>query len=317
MTIINGVVGVQEEKLENLGEDSALRLLGEQAAVIASFDGCGGSGAKRYPAAEGWTGAKIAAHTCANALKDWFVQSGYDANGFGALTAETLADRMKAAIQVEFSRTYQELDDARSAIKGSLSSTLPTTMAAVTLEQDPSGKVRCIFFWAGDTRGYLFTVKGLRQMTKDDSQAKTDDDDFIADGVLSNFVCQQSDFVIHARETFVDSPMIALTGTDGCYAYYETPMDFEGVLLETLMEATSLVDWEQLLKKQIGLVASDDYTLQMAIVGYETFQALQHAYRPRAEEYRRIYAGPIEKMLLQNDRDGLKQLWNEYKKFYR
>lgn len=317
MTSLDGIIGVNEEKRVGLGEDSALRVEGDKAAILCSFDGCGGSGSKRYPSAEGWTGAKIAAHTCAHAVGDWFLRGGYDTNGFGIISAEILADDMKLAIRTAFDDTFSRLDQTRSAIKGSLPSTLPTTMSSFLLEQDRSGKIRCIFFWAGDSRGYLLTVKGLRQMTQDDSQAKTDDDDFAADGVLSNYVNQQKDFIIHTRETLVDSPMIALTVTDGCYAYYQTPMDFEGVLLDTLMKATSLLDWEQLLKEQIGQVASDDYTLQMAIVGYETFQALKAAYRPRMNDYRRLYSEPIARMLAQNDREGLKQLWNEYQKFYR
>ncbi|HWR30502.1 MAG TPA: hypothetical protein VN631_11795 [Negativicutes bacterium] len=317
MTILDGIIGVNEEKRVGLGEDSALRVDGDKAAILCSFDGCGGSGSKRYPSAEGWTGAKIAAHTCAHAVGDWFLQNRYNLNGFSAISAESLADDLKLAIQSTFNDTYSSIDQTRSAIKGSLPSTLPTTMSSFMLEQDRSGKIRCVFLWAGDSRGYLFTVKGLRQMTKDDSQAKTDDDDFAADGVLSNYVNQQKDFVIHSRETFVDSPMIALTVTDGCYAYYETPMDFEGILLETLMEAKSLLEWEQLLRERIGHVASDDYTLQMAIVGHGTFQALKNAYRPRMSDYRRLFSEPIAWMQAQNDRDGLIRLWNEYKKFYR
>lgn len=317
MTILDGIIGVNEEKRVGLGEDSALRIQGDNAAILCSFDGCGGSGSKRYPSAEGWTGAKIAAHTCAQAVGDWFTQNGFDAHGFGAISAESLASDMKQAIRAAFDDTLSRIDQTRSVIKGSLPSTLPTTMSGIMLEQDRLGKIRCVYFWAGDSRGYLFTVKGLRQMTKDDSQAKTDDDDFAADGVLSNYVNQQKDFIVHTRETFVDSPMIALTVTDGCYAYYQTPMDFEGVLLETLMEANSLSDWEQLLRERIGQVASDDYTLQMAIVGYETFQALKNAYRPRMSDYHQLYREPISRMLAQSDRDGLMRLWNEYKKFYR
>lgn len=317
MTTLDGIIGVNEEKRVGLGEDSALRVEGDKAAMLCCFDGCGGSGSKRYPSAEGWTGAKIAANICAHAVGDWFSLNGYDTNGFGTISPEALADEMKRAIRTAFDDTFSRLDQTRSAIKGSLPSTLPTTMSTFLLEQDRSGKNHCVFLWAGDSRGYLLSVKGLRQMTKDDSQAKTDDDDFAADGVLSNYVTQQKDFIIHSRETFVDSPMIALTVTDGCYAYYQTPMDFEGVLLETLMEATCLLDWEQLLRERIGHVASDDYTLQMAIVGHGTFQALKTAYRPRMDDYRRRYSEPIARMLEQNDRDGLKRLWNEYKKFYR
>lgn len=317
MTNIDGVIGVNEEKRIGLGEDSALRVEGDKAAILCSFDGCGGSGSKRYPSAEGWTGARIAAHTCAHAVGDWFLKNSFNLNGFGTISAESLADDMKVAIRTALDNTYSCFDQPQSAIKGSLPSTLPTTISSFMLEQDQFGKIRCVFFWAGDSRGYLFTVKGLRQMTKDDLQVNSDDDDFAADGVLSNFVNQQKDFVIHSRETFVDSPMIALTVTDGCYAYYETPMDFEGILLETLMEARSLLEWEQLLSERIGHVASDDYTLQMAIVGHGTFQALKNAYRPRMNDYRRLYSEPIARMQAQNDRDGLMRLWNEYKKYYR
>lgn len=317
MTKLVGIIDVNVEKLTGLGEDSALRLAGEQASVIACFDGCGGSGSKRYPSAESWTGAKISASTCAHALADWFVRNEYDRKGQGTATAEELASDLKSDIKAALDAMYFSLGSIRSSIKGSLSSSLPTTMSAITIERNQLGKVRCIFLWAGDSRGYLFTVRGLRQITEDDSYATTDDDDFAADGVLSNTISQQNDFVVHAREIVVDSPTIVLTVTDGCYAYYETPMDFEGVLLEALMEATSLLDWEKLLGERIGKIASDDYTLQMAIIGYDTFQALKNAYRPRTEEYWRQYHEPIQYMLQQNDRDGLKQLWNEYKKFYR
>jgi len=317
MHILSGVVAMNEEKVAGKGEDAALCIAGEKAAVIASMDGCGGSGAKRYPAAAGWTGAKIASSVCGNAIADWFETGGRPANGSGGMQAEALAAEMKTAIKKAISTIYERLGGAGPTIKGSMVSPLPTTMSAVLIEQGDSGKVRCTYFWAGDSRGYLLTTRGLREMTKDDVQTESDEEDFQADGLLTNVISARGDFNINVRETYVEAPVLVLTATDGCYAYYKTPMEFEGALLRTLMEASGLSDWEERLKTEIGRIASDDYTMQIAIIGFQTFQDLQNAYRLRAEEYRLRFGAPAEQMLLQDDREGLMRLWREYKKFYR
>ena len=57
-------------------------------------------------------------------------------------------------------------------------------------------------------------------------------------------------------------------------------MEFEGVLLSTLLAASCPNEWENALAGQIGCVAGDDYTLVMAVLGFRSFEALRQAFTP-------------------------------------
>lgn len=109
---------------------------------------------------------------------------------------------------------------------------------------------------------------------------------------------------------------MVLAATDGCFSYFPSPMSLEEVLLRTLMESHCPLDWENALRQEIGAVAGDDYTLQLAVIGFSNFHALQTAYAPRWNAFRQEYAQPLRWILAENDLAGHRALWQAYKTTY-
>ena len=54
-------------------------------------------------------------------------------------------------------------------------------------------------------------------------------------------------------------------------------MDFEYVLLNCIMQATTLADFEELLKKRIIEVTGDDSTCIISFYGWKTFGEIQQS----------------------------------------
>ena len=66
---------VYKEKIPENGEDSYCYCIREDSLLLGVFDGCGGSGAKRYVNYCEKTGAYIGARAVAGAVKTWFESS--------------------------------------------------------------------------------------------------------------------------------------------------------------------------------------------------------------------------------------------------
>ena len=167
--------------------------------------------------------------------------------------------------------------------------------------------------WAGDSRGYVFSDSGLYQITRDDLKGEIDPFDNIEqDGVLSN-VISANDFRLNVKDMVVNNRCIILVATDGCYGYLRSPMDFESMLLSSLMEASSLKSWEETLSARIGAVAADDYTLQALAIGFDTFDQLKSYYSTAYQQFQEKYGKHLKPDASQSE---LRTVWNSYKQRY-
>jgi hypothetical protein len=110
-------------------------------------------------------------------------------------------------------------------------------------------------------------------------------------------------------------PFLVIGATDGCFGYLSTPMEFEGLLLQTLMASDSVAQWESRLASSIGQVAGDDYTLCMAAYGDMDLQAMKNALAGRFAMVRDTYLTPISKLPLE-DRQTRMELWQKYQDHY-
>ena len=315
---LGAVITVDCEQNPGLGEDSTLCSFepGGRAALIACLDGCGGSGAKRYPAAGNFTGARIASRKGCDALCGWFDKNRVSRLGVQGASGETVANSLRQALEEELSYVDSQIDLSSTAMKGSLSASLPTTLSAAVIEQTDDA-IRCLYLWAGDSRGFLFTPEGLRQTTADDIQGGFDPfDNLERDGLLSNFVSARGGFTVHSRDIYAHSPSMVITATDGCFSYFTTPMEFEGTLLKTLSAAQTPIGWEEALKAALGEIASDDYSMQIALVGFDSFWDVKRAFSSRTQEFLRRWGEPVEICRNHGDREGMHRLWLEYKDYY-
>ena len=143
-----------------------------------------------------------------------------------------------------------------------------------------------------------------------------DPEDFSNDGVMSQAITAVAPYELHAKERILTEPAIILTATDGCFGYYRTPMEFEGVLLETLLLAESLQDWQERLIEQIGLVAADDYSMMIGGAGFESFEEMQRAMQSRKKYFDEQYAAPLRCLRAADDQEGILTLWKKYRAGY-
>ena len=69
---LNSIFSISEEMVKDNGEDCFYYDVMDDRFIIAAFDGCGGSGSKKYQNYSGKTGAYIASRAVCGGVKTWF-----------------------------------------------------------------------------------------------------------------------------------------------------------------------------------------------------------------------------------------------------
>lgn len=308
------VLSINREAKKDAGEDSFCYSFGAEAGMLGVFDGCGGLGAQRHKFYSEKTEAYMASRLCAGAFFDSF------ASVFpGKDTAEKLAESYCAATSSACARvltTYRPQKQAGELqIKGSMVRSLPSTVSAALIQKDRNGTYLVCPMWAGDSRTYLLTKDGLAQLTVDDISVPDPMENLYEDGILKNILCEGQTPQLHMTKVSLQEPFCVFSATDGCFGYFSTPMEFEGVLLETMLSSGSAAAWEAALCDRIGRVAGDDFTLCLAAYGFSSFRALQTAFSSRFKDIQNTYLKTLL-ALPKEDRETRRKLWASYKPQY-
>lgn len=308
---VNIITTVAGEMIAGHGEDSYAYHYANKKGFVGVFDGCGGTGGKSYNAYGGYTGAYIASRVAAVSMLEWWK---------AGLTQALPVESLKSLIEKRL-KTLKEKDtsaEQTGMLKGSLSKKdFPTTASAVTF--DFTATPTCNFLWAGDSRGYVLDSKGLSQVTKDDVDADVDAFSNIeSDARVSNVINAGVDFYINSKTISLNAPAIVFVATDGCFSYYETPMEFEHLMLSTLMAAESVADWEKKLNALLRAQASDDYTLGLIVCGFSRFKDIKPYFAPRYAHLKDHYMAKIKAARGGSQSGGgtVNTLWQEYKETY-
>ncbi len=307
---LNSVFRLNGEMIKGNGEDSFVCSVGDEMGLIGVFDGCGGIGSRKYDLYKNRTGAFVASRVAANIAADWFKEFSGISGVLSPSTASAFCDELKNRI------TYRlkELDGAVSSgvLKGSLAKNFPTT-AAMTLFSRRQDELHCAFMWAGDSRGFVMTGKGLCQITRDDIDGGADAlDNLSGDGKLNNVISAKGDFHINCRMLSVSGPAVLITATDGCFGYFSTPMEFEYMLVSTLENSADIAQWKQNMDMYIRRYAADDYTMSIAVYGYSCFKAMKKEFRARKMFLEKNF---ISRLKTAND-IVRRDMWAEYRKGY-
>ena len=293
------VLSFCREMIPGHGEDSFCHSFTDDAGMLAVFDGCGGAGARTHDYYTGRTEAYMASRLCAGAFYDAFRSGITDHSGL----ANVALERLK-----EFA---PPVEPGALVMKGSMVRTLPTTAAAAVIRGGNDGCLSVSAIWAGDSRVYLLDEKGLAQLTVDDTSVPDPMENVYEDGVLRNIFCSDRAVKVHCATVEVKPPFAVLTCTDGCFGYVSTPMEFEGLLLDTLLKAQNPAQWEEELANTISSLAGDDHSLCLASYGYGRFVGLQESLRGRFADLESRYLEPVSKLPLE-DRQSRMELWQQY-----
>lgn len=299
-----------QEMIPEHGEDCYCYSFCDTAGLLGVFDGCGGAGARKHAFYSDKTEAYIAARLCAGAFYDGF-RSAYPCD----LPAHQAANEIFAPLALQRLTTNQPPKEESGLITGSMVRTLPTTAAVALIQQEKNGTVTVSAIWAGDSRVFLLDANGLAQLTVDDTSVPDPMENLYEDGVLKNIFCSDRTVKVHCKSIRVRPPFVVLAATDGCFGYVSTPMEFEGILLNTLLNAKSAAQWEVQLAKLIGSAAGDDHTLCLAAFGYSKFTALQKSFVKRYSHIVKKYLEPVQKLPV-DDRQSRHKLWEQYRVEY-
>lgn len=279
----------------------AYNMTGADDGFIGVFDGCGGLGSRKYPMADNHTGAFLAARAACSAIYNLYEkkEEAFD------------AANMKKALVRKIRSLKEKTDDGRPELIGSMVKTFPTTMTVAYAQKSESG-VKGKFVWAGDSRGYILDANGLKQMTKDDITGDEDAfENLYNDSPLSNLVHISGDFKLNETAFEVKAPSVIIVATDGVFGYLPSPMHFEMLLLDTLMNAKSISDWETALENKFNEISGDDATIIMTGVKLEgSFRHLKEMFRKRHTYLAGLLANA-------DSRDKLESIWQKtYKTSY-
>lgn len=289
---LNAIFSVAEEMKKNNGEDCYYFDVIDDNFIIASFDGCGGSGSKKYVNYSGKTGAYIASRAVCGGIRSWFRELN---------KASELMNYIHVALSV-----CKRYADKAGRIMGSLGKAFPTTASVITGKMN-GNKVDVTCYWAGDSRCYMLDANGLHQLTEDDLDDQDAMSNLSNDGVMTNVINASTSFEIHNKKLSFDSPCILLTATDGCFGYLNSPMEFEYLLTDSLIKAKNLQEWKIALNERMHDVAGDDYTLSVAICGFNDFGEIQGNYAKRNAYVADTY-------VIQTT--DVNAMWNNYKNEY-
>lgn len=288
--------------VQGQGEDSCFYSINEKLIAGGVFDGCGGSGARKYEVYGGHSGAYMGSRVLSGMTYDYMsdIALKTDPSQWG----KQLKDYYIGALS-----RYKSAGGKGSGIKGSMVRDFPST-AVFTVSQMKAGMLHTTYYWAGDSRGYLLTKNGLCMITKDDVDGEDALSNLTNDGVLTNVISATGDFEIHEKKVAYKDPCMVITATDGCFNYLPSPMYFEYLLLDTLQRSADTDAWENLLKKEIFLRSGDDHTFVGLVFGYGTFHNMKACYSKRLNYLKNKYIAPWENMTEQNRTT----LWMEYQR---
>lgn len=289
---IDTVFCLAKEMVDGNGEDCYYYDSADETFIVAAFDGCGGSGSKRYENYSGKTGAYVASRAVCGGVKEWFDKVGDNSE---------LVNYVHSTLEV-----CKRFADRSGRMLGSLGKAFPTT-AAITVGHIMDGGVEVTCFWAGDSRCYMLDGMGLHQLTADDLDVADAMENLTSDGVLTNVINASTPYEIHAKTLFIDHPCILFSATDGCFGYLKSPMEFEALITDSLVASANINEWKRRMFERMLAVAGDDFTLCLAAVGYRDFASMRGAFVSRNDFVANNFMNPNYEPTV---------LWESYKKDY-
>lgn len=157
---------------------------------------------------------------------------------------------------------------------------LPTTLAFMKYSTDETNKTTTVeVLWAGDSRCYVLTVDGLKQLTIDDednSGAVTNL--FLADDKIKSR--------LNYRKYTIPNPCVLIGVSDGIFDPFD-PHDGFGVektILEQIKKSQSYTALMKNLFEFYGKVHADDSTMAFVPIGFVDFKDLKNQLNRRTEK---------------------------------
>ncbi|MGN1165608.1 MAG: PP2C family protein-serine/threonine phosphatase [Lachnospiraceae bacterium] len=292
---------------ENFGEDSFYCAESNSSAIVSVFDGCGGLGARKYETFQGHTGAYIASRTVSGAIHDWYHKN-YKKSWKDV-------QKLKSSIEEYIRKAYKVCEPygvERLKIKGSMVRKFPTTLALAYAEYDGDG-VLVHVLWAGDSRVYMLDENGLAQLTRDDTDVDDALENLMSDGAMTNVLSSDGNYRLNCKTIRLTSPALIFAATDGCFGYIPSPMEFEYVILKSLVENETPAVFKRALRTGLAQYAGDDLALGMMSFYYGDFSNTRMQFSERLNYLVKDYINPLN---AERSEECTQRLWKDYKPEY-
>lgn len=304
---LNMVIRICHAAVKDSCEDSFAYGVCDSCGMLGVFDGCGGLGARRYERQDNRTGAYIASRVAAKTVMEWFDGR----RVFGDFkVAEDVSDELKQRLDGELGEKSRQLDHGNHRTGGTMIRPFPTTAAIALHDWSAKERLLCQCVWAGDSRVYILKPDRLRQCTADDLRINNDAfENLYNDSPLSNLIAADGEYRLNSVRVACGYPAIIIAATDGTFGYLPSPMHYEWLMLDALMNSRSPEEFEFELGGRIGEIAEDDATLVMAAFGWNSFADMRAAFTQRHAHLR-------QRLEEARDDAALREFWDEYKQGY-
>lgn len=247
------------------GEDSFVYSLHERCAMLGVFRGLGGRGDRQYPALGNKTGACLAARAVCGAWRAWFE----DWDALGEPPAEELEERIRRSLRL-----------CRSRCGGESAAHL-SSGAAVALCRPARGGVDVRLQWAGDARIFLLDSEGLAQLTEDDPESADPLGRLAAENGKAERPVGEG---FHSARLTMGRPGLLFAATADCFRHLATPMELEYLLLSSLQNAPSVLQWEKALEEGLCPEAGEAFALSGISLNTGSFDNLKRLLAGRTSQ---------------------------------
>lgn len=272
------LIANMREKKEGHGEDSDPILFSNNDSIfLGVFDGMGGAGGAECESDFSHDGIHMTKAYVGSRIVKEAIEKSVRENP-GILFDPNLEIILSNIIKVRYAEEKEKFPPkSKGGLRSALIKEYPTTLAISCITHTPE-KFSIDSFWAGDSRNYIWNQDGLFQISVDDLKGNLDPmQNLHEDAPMSNCIQANGPFKINHKNILVNhkDKFVVISATDGCFGYYPSPMDFEKALLDSLINASSLEEFEKNLTTAFTFVTADDFSFSIAAVGFKNFNDLK------------------------------------------
>lgn len=242
------LIAAMQEKKEGRGEDSdPIRFSNNDSILLGVFDGMGGAGGAECESDFSHDGIHMTKAYVGSRIVKEAIEKSVRENP-GILFDSNLEVILSNIIRVRYAEEKEKFPPkSKGGLRSALIKEYPTTLAISCITRTHE-KFSIDSFWAGDSRNYIWNQDGLFQISVDDVKGNLDPmQNLHEDAPMSNCIQADGPFKINHKNILINHKdrFVVISATDGCFGYYPSPMDFEKALLDSLINASSLEEFEK------------------------------------------------------------------------